>query len=859
MNPWDKYKKDGTAPKSGNPWDRYGKQTTADFTKGKGGLYRMLPASDKGFTNTSDEIRVPFSRVEDALKGGYHLHPDEQQRYGNDKAHPKAGPTLLERANSKVEELLQPSSGEIGQMPIAPSGFDVNAAKAAGRVVYGMPGFLKDLATAFYTTATGKTDSSAILDQIDPGKVPEQLQQQFHEDMKTDPKRAIDNLAGTLAGMGLIGAATHGASKVLPEMARAAVDKPVEHLRTGIRETLGVAENTEKNVKKFGKQAETTRARNREAAQQHSEKTQDALHATRGAELKAEAERRLAQSKAEEANAAAAKKHLEETQEALHKTKGEELKAEQENKAKKIEALKKTQAQEKAHQAEVAEVKAHNDAVMRDRAKRAETQEKLDSSSKELDDKIDAAGQKAKAEDDAAWDAWRAKVGNTQVNMQPVVDEIKAQEDKMNPQQVAEFRDIVKNAGGGDELDQASQQAFGANYSGLTPEQKAVIDDDFAQRGVTPGGGADTPVSRLHGWKTQLEDAVRSDRAGNIKYAIGQVLDAVRKLEEQVSKEAGADPELKKARALHGPYVDTFRNSQTTPGTVANYVRAKVTPNFTKDAKLEDYIAKLGEFDPSIPKLVEHIDNLETGLKALPKDQPLREQLKELPSPPERVPPPALKVPERAEVPNRPAVIEPEPVRAPERVAPPDRPEEIPAPETPNIQAQNVEYIDKGLRKYGKVGSWVLRIIAGGLAEHMAHGNLSAFGGELLIGQGAVTLMTRALRSPRVLDWLAKPSAEDMKMIATLPAEDAAKLREALNGLAEEDKRRDPAASNIKLAPLMAAFLSGGKAAPPPNPQDLRKQAEQLKPTPAPPGPQSLSAKPYTHIYDPARNVITAV
>ena len=223
-----------------------------------------------------------------------------------------------------------------------------------------------------------------------------------------------------------------------------------------------------------------------------------------------------------------------------------------------------------------------------------------------------------------------------------MVAAIKAQTDKMSPEQVATFKEILRETRPAEEdlteLDRtrnsmAKNVGYDKPYADLPPDIKAVIDEqmkriglgemlDEATGGGTAGGGTglkQIPASRLHGWKTQLEDAVRADRTGNVKYAIGQVLDVVRKLEEDVSKEAGADDLLKKARALHGPYVDTFRNPQTTPNTVANYVRSKVTPDFTRDAKLEDYIAKVGTYDPSIPRLAAHIDNLEAGVKKLPK------------------------------------------------------------------------------------------------------------------------------------------------------------------------------------------------------------------------------------------------
>ena len=863
-----------------------------DFTtkiKGKEneGLYRMLPSSMQDYTDTSKEVMVPYSRVSDALSSGrFRLHPDEEDRFKKDSEHENQGPTLIERANAKIQSLLQPSTGKVGTMPIGiVPGVDVNEAKAAGRVFTALPGFIKDLGTAYLNVAAGNEHYTTLLNLVDPGQVPVQLQQQFHEDLKTDPtgKLAADNLVGTLMGMGLLAKAPEAArtgAKSAAEAAGISTGKPVEALRNEVRDTLGVWGNTRSVIKKFGKESEDARTENKNQEQQHLEKTQDALHATHGVELRHEAEVRLSESKAAEENAAAAQRHLEETQDALHKTAGSEMEAERENRKAKIDTLKKQQKEEREYRAKVEEVRKHNEEVLRDRDKRVQAQQKLDTASEELDERITKAQKEAKAADDQAWETWRKKVANVQVDMNSVVSAIKAQTDKMNPNDVALFKDILRETRPTEddltEIDRtrnsiAKNQGYTKPYADLPSNIKAVIDEQMRRIGLEEaadeatgtggaGGGSglkQVPASRLHGWKTQLEDAVRSDRAGNIKYAIAKVLDSVRKLEEDVSKQAGAENVLKKARALHGPYVDTFRNSQTTPNTVANYVRSKVAPNFTKDMKLEGYLAKLAAYDHSIPNLARHIDSLQDGLKALPKDAPLREQIKPYPPKPQPVPSPTLKTPERAPLPDRPVPVEPAAVKEPERTAPPDRPAEVPQPEAPNLQAENAQFIADKLRAYGKYGQWVVRLLFGGGMAVLMKGKSPEFGGDLLLGSIGVNVLTHALRAPRVLDWLAKPSAEDMKIIASLPPEDAAKLREALGKLAEEEREKDPSAANVKIAPIMAAWLAGGKAAPqPPSLPDMKKQADTLNP-PAAPGPQG-SAQPYTHIFDPTTGNIVA-
>src|ERR1700733_2164538 len=88
--PWDKYKSDATDQGRG-PWEKYGVSSSDANTKGEG-LYRMLPSSLDGYTDTSKEIQVPYSRVKDVLNNGYKLHPDEEPRYQKDSTNEGQGP-----------------------------------------------------------------------------------------------------------------------------------------------------------------------------------------------------------------------------------------------------------------------------------------------------------------------------------------------------------------------------------------------------------------------------------------------------------------------------------------------------------------------------------------------------------------------------------------------------------------------------------------------------------------------------------------------------------------------------------------------------------------------------------------------
>ena len=349
--------------------------------------------------------------------------------------------------------------------------------------------------------------------------------------------------------------------------------------------------------------------------------------------------------------------------------------------------------------------------------------------------------------------------------------------------------------------DQIAQTNLGEkDYDTASPANKEAVNTIIQRLGLD----ADEPVTlkeidgqRIHVWKTQLEYAVRSATRGNVRYAIGQVLDKVRAAEDKLSEEAGAKKELDTARRLHGPYVDTFRNPPATTRTVAGRVLAETSPERMRQQTQAKRLAMLGQYDKSIPATAKNIADLRKGLKALPKETSKKVE----------VPPAAQGL---------------------ERYAKPGEPTEM--PKAPNLQDANARYINNALRKYGRLGSWVLRLVAGGIATNLAHGNISLLSGDLIIGQMAVTLLTKALRSESVLKWLSAPSAEDIREINSLPPADAARMRQALGALAQEERRTNPAQASVPIAPTMAAFLGGRTTqAQSKSLQQLRQETEQRR------------------------------
>ena len=815
-NPWDRY---AEQKKKGNPWDRYAQSTpSADITsnpKGEG-LYRMGSYDFDQGNVSKPEIQVPYSNIGAAREAGYNLHPDEQERYHKDRINEGQGPTLWERTKAGVSKALEPSKGIVGTIPIVP-GLDVNRAKAAARTVLSTPEYLGQLLWTAKGVLVGDptVNPNDLIDLIDPYQMPPQIYHQFQSDRKQYGDRiATQNLTGTLEGLGIVAAVTHGISKRLPNPT-IDVEHPIadlkaktaglpEQVRGEIRELAGAWKNTRDVVEKFGTESEKMREDNVK----------------------------------------------------INKDRLDQLKKEHEERLKVLEQNKdKIQNYEEA----VKNTKAQNDIDYRREVERQKLEGEHKSASIQLKNKVQAAYKKATTAYNATWNTWRGMVKGVSVKMTPVIDTIKAQESGMNPQQVSIFRDILRETepseatlSGIQLREKLSMDAFGKTYDNLTPGEKTVMDIDVAQRGIdlSDPGLTEVPASRLHGWKSQLERAVRSTQDGVVRYAVGKVLQSVRALEEQASDTVpGAKKQLLAARKITGPYFDAFFKSPEDVPKAAGQMLREQTPEQVKAEAQQDRVDRIAAYDPSIKSLANHIDNLKAALKnpelnkgktakdltPLPKEPTVGDGLKPKP--------------------------EPKPLK--------DFAKE---PEVPDLQKENMRFIADKLRWYGHVGSWVLRLVVGGGLKVLSHGSVPEFGGELAIGQYGVTVLTRALRSPSVLEWLARPSAEDMNMISHLPPEDAAKLRQVLGKLAEVDEQRPSNKPKPTIAPAMAAWLAGGAASQKgekANPTDLKKQAEDLQNSfhragmaqhpaqPAAPGPQSF-LRP-THRFDETSGNIVAI
>ena len=573
---------------------------------------------------------------------------------------------------------------------------------------------------------------------------------------------------------------------------------------------------------------------------------------------------------------------LEGKAEAEHKTKGEELAHEQ-------EVGKQKTLLEEAHKKAVDDTNNFNQRVTAKYQEKVKTAQETNAT---IDKKIqdyntleksiaddtrkafDADEQErldAKKKENDAWSAWRAKAGQFRESADPLVNAIekwgvKAAEISKLLSQIKEDPASLSGVSAYSLSRQAviDKMKLPGNgpgvydYGVLNPIQRDLVDAEMKRLGIQPPSlslnlqaGGTVTLDELHRAKSVLRrHEMELRRAGKTMEAgeANQLADIFEDYEAQWSKKAGVLNEWLDARKETVAYNDAFGREYNDPRTTLSETEKQTNPDFIKEQESDERLKEIDKRNPQLAAEHRRIRAERERLEKMEKPDSLEKKREEIPAPPTvndlrdgfRLKPPPMPLDAEAQARAK--------VKEPERDLGPDRPQEIPLPDGTTIPIETVKSINRGLRRYGKIGGWVLRSMVGGEALHLMHGSLSVFGSTMLLGQTAVTILTDALRKPSVVAWLAKPTSEEIKMIDSLPPQDAARLRQALVVLASDELSRNVAKMPDTLNPTVARFLLGAGAAQQGKNvtlEELKKEAEKLKPPTQSiaPGPQSSVPK----------------
>ena len=876
---------------------------------GKNGKYQGVYAMQGP---NAQIIHVPYDKVPVALSTGEWSwtniggrDPNEQvssgEQYFKDKEAEGKSPTVSGIANEVIQRTLRPSGNLVGSLPIG-VGLDVNAAKAAGRVLYSTPEFLKNLAVAAYQTEQG--DNHTLLDMLDPTLIPKGIYDQFRQDLKTDPtgKLASDNALGTLLGLYVVGKASGAVEEIAPKI----VARGAEAVKGAPRATMeAVTETSPRDVKTMAEdlQKKNEDARKKaaddfvEAQKEFEQKKAEAEHATTGKEIEhkydvhGEAAKQAADyhQKVEDTsqhNARVWKKATE-----SHRQEAEATR----------EANDKVTAK---YDEEKQRVEEENKAAEHLLDMRRQEEQALDSETQAYYALEDTERIKAKDVENAAWKPWHDKMddvkvasGQIEVGLKPILDVspearraihqlVPDPSDAEPDSMYAKDRAVVMQGRGYDPND----------YWNLSANQRADVDAICASSGFTPEpidldpkAGTSIPLKIIQRAQSIIGRNIASGQyEGPLLGEMKKVQSFLRGIVTTESIDHGTDQLLNTARSATRTYQEAFGRERPTPKTLDKIREKGANPEEYKEREDERRLAGAEKISPELAEAYKKVKARREALKGIQTEDQLRKALQQVPLPPTvgdvrsgyslkpmpvfepptvgdlrsgyALKPPvevpeagaalhAVKQPDRVPLPEEPKLEEPETKKI--------SPEDITANKREHIKTQSRELRRMGLRRalYATLTGIPFAIHAA-FIHSAAEGEAATLGG--IVAGGAVLAFSHVIANlverPDVANWLSKVTDKDVQMWQKLPEEQKALFTDDMKALVKEADNK-----HLPVSPVMRAFVASGVEGSQQKQtvQDLKKKAAELKP-PDVPGPQSSAKPAWTHVYDEKTGTIVA-
>lgn len=413
-----------------------------------------------------------------------------------------------------------------------------------------------------------------------------------------------------------------------------------------------------------------------------------------------------------------------------------------------------TRTAAKTHAQQVEETRAANEAALREQGKIAPTREKLDTATRELQARIETAREKA------------LKVGNEKYN---TVNQ------KLNviPSDMETVTGGFYDAMGkikGSEVEPPILKSFGKRIE----EGEALNYED------------------LQGYYSELgKELSKGSLPGDVYQAYDTLHEAIGDDMQRIADSQGQGAQLRGARNYWWRMKQTFGKPYN-PTDAGNVALEKTNPGYVSEEEQSNRVRMLGSFDPAIPQTVEHIGNIQKGIKALGPEKPVREVVKNYPPAPETTRLPAART----------APEPPKQYGEPEGTTPIERPEV----NTREIREQLLDRWAKGESTMNKFQ--ISRLASGGIGAViggiLGHGEGATIGGIAGSAFGPA-MIAKLADTPAVRNWLTRPPAGELADLSKVPYADRIKITDGLKQIADK--------AGIKMAPLLARMIQGGALA----------------------------------------------
>lgn len=434
-------------------------------------------------------------------------------------------------------------------------------------------------------------------------------------------------------------------------------------------------------------------------------------------------------------------------------------------------AFEKAQAD---HQAAVDKANEVNQAAAQDQTTRGQLARQLQQQSARLVNRVQRVAQNTKANLDQAYSDIRRQTAGAAVPRENLADAVNSAEGKLkgSNESIKIFRDILAKAP--EEAEPASIEYQGAQIPQGHPLYDVLREQNPAAEGAPPATFGD-----LQGYYSELgEKLAGGNLPGDVYQAMRSLQTNIGDMMQKMANQSGVGAKFRTTQNLHRDYMQTFRESagpnhsgsplaQSLDAADPSYAIRPLTAPETA-ARVRNMLAR---FDPGTNgiggagPLYDNFRNLSQQYEATGQIKP-------------------VKVPTNAPTPPTPKPLPKAPVSEVQKIGP----EDIQAAKAARIQKQADRISDASIP--GHVAS----AMAGyALIHNLLHGNLGGIA-ESIAARGAFGIaqqgLARALESPRVVEWLSKPSPADLEQLARLPDAQRTVSINQLRGLVQQAQAR---------------------------------------------------------------------
>jgi hypothetical protein len=441
------------------------------------------------------------------------------------------------------------------------------------------------------------------------------------------------------------------------------------------------------------------------------------------------------------------------------------------------------------HAADVEEVKARNQAKQDLHTERGQLAQQIDQGSKQVGEDIKALERKVREQGNQKYAEVRAKVSNDGTMPDEVIQAVQHAKKSIirgSEDSVRQFSSIIRRG-----PDPGAEEAIESVRNSADPAAREFM----RKYDQLDGEGAEVEPLTFNDWQGYSSELGQLMAKGNLP---GDVYQAVKYVKESVDKQIttiaerhGAEGDLKAANAYWADYLKTFYDR---PSAAADTLRrvGKLDPEYYAEPFIRGKSAKTGlaaikNYDPGLADRIEDLRTKSDRFHELPKTLKLENE---------------PNAPEPIEEPKRPEF------KAPKQVERPTYPTEK------DVTEAKTKELKKSVQEIGRFSKYDAAIMGSSvIGPFLGKWSTLLIDPTLIVARKGVG---KVINRPGVIEWLSRPSAEDLRILKESAPEVQTEVKQNMKEFIAEEKahgRSVPVAPEVKswLGDAVKGLVDRGK------------------------------------------------